>query len=226
MSFCEAPTASAMPPINTPPPFFFFSLSRGAKCRSLTPAVPGPATHHNMADRVARMTIRSPQGGRAVQSRRQIELAPDVREACGGQGLYATATDYAAVLHSLLVDDERLLKKETTALMFEPQLSPAAKAALNEAFQQPGWAVGHHPAGVYDWGLGGLLVDNDDQINRKRGTLLWGGNINSSWFLDRVAGVCGVLGCNLLPPADVQIEKLLKAFEDDVYARAAAKARL
>lgn len=141
-----------------------------------------PDSHPEIGRRLASMTIRDNKTGTAVQSRKPIKLNASVKEACGGQGACGTVAEFVEILSSLLNDDERLLKKETTAMMFEPQLTPNSKAALVESFKEPGWAVGHFPdTGEYDWGLGGLLIDGDKHPYRKRGTLLWSGNANLFW---------------------------------------------
>lgn len=108
-------------------------------------------------------------------------MAPGAQEAFGGQGAYASMEHYAEILNSLLVDDERLLKKETTAAMFQPQLTGGPRQALNESMANPQWAVGYYPPGEYNWGLGGLLVEGKTECWRKPGTMLWGGAINSAW---------------------------------------------
>lgn len=133
-------------------------------------------------ERRAAMSIRDGKTGKAVQSRKPIDLGADLVEAAGGQGAFATMTDFMEIVHSLLLDDERLLKRDTTKIMFEPQLSAASKAALLTAFKHPEWAVGHFPdTGQYDWGLGGLLIDGDRHPFHKRGTILWSGAPNLVW---------------------------------------------
>lgn len=132
--------------------------------------------------RRAQMAFRDDATGRAVQSRRPFNLSEGLTEAAGGQGLFATMDDYVKVLHSLLVDDGRLLAPETAAMMFKPQLSPASKAALLENFRDPEWAIGDFPpTGEYDWGLGGILIDGDKHPFRRRGALIWSGMPNLNW---------------------------------------------
>ncbi|KAK7943752.1 beta-lactamase family protein [Apiospora aurea] len=140
-----------------------------------------PAARPDMANRMCSMSIRDTRSGKAVQSRKPIEMAPGAQEAFGGQGAYATMGDYTEILNSLMVDDERLLKKATTAAMFRPQLTGDSRQALNEAIAHPEWAVGYYPPGAYNWGLGGLLVEGKTESWRKPGSLLWGGAINSAW---------------------------------------------
>ncbi|KAH8670949.1 beta-lactamase [Xylariales sp. PMI_506] len=179
--------------------------------------------------RLAAMSIRDPATGAAAQSRKPINISAGMTEACGGQGAAATMPDFVEILRSLLAgpEDERLLPAGTKDAMFRPQLSPASKAALLAAFESPEWAIGSFPpTGEYDWGLGGLLIDGDKHPYRRKGTMIWSGNANLYWFIDRSAGVCGVFGCQLLPPADVKIQKLLDAFERAAYSAALPNSKL
>ena len=123
-------------------------------------------------------------------------LKPADRGAFGGQGGFADLGAYCEVVYSLLVDDERLLTKQTAKLLFEGQLpldadEPKAKRALNENLKTPQWIVGYveEPAEgkglVYDWSAGGLLVDEPGKDTngrwRRKGYLGWGGIFNLTW---------------------------------------------
>ena len=142
-------------------------------------------TYWPQAPEIARrrwvLTIRDQETGK-VAPFPDFDLNTGATECCGGQGAYGSMEDYIKVLHSLLVDDEKLLKKETTALMFRPHLDPDAKASLLKQWKDPSWAVGVWPdTGEYDHGLSGILVDGDSHEYRKRGTLLWSGSTNMPW---------------------------------------------
>lgn len=138
--------------------------------------------------RRAGMTTREPDSGKVVGTEAP---EPDTTDCLGGEGAFGALDDYLRVLQSLLADDGRLLRPETAALMFEPQLaragagSPdpaAAKQALRASLAHPEWAVGDIPAtGEYDWGLGGLLTDGDSHPYRRRGCLIWSGMYNLFW---------------------------------------------
>ncbi|OTA88782.1 hypothetical protein M434DRAFT_34687 [Hypoxylon sp. CO27-5] len=180
-----------------------------------------PANHPDIEARRVPTAYREDPVGPVVEKPGDTWLTEGKKEAFGGQGLFSTMPDYVKLLHSLLVDDERVLKKETTALMFKPQLSPKSKEALLEMTRNPAFLIGDFPqTNEYDWGLGGILIDGDKHNYRGRGTLIWGGAANLFWFLDREAGVCGVFGTQVLPPADDRIKGLIKAFEEEVYKKA------
>ncbi|KAH7120346.1 beta-lactamase [Dactylonectria estremocensis] len=164
------------------------------------------------------MAVRAHQHAPAILNPDAESFTTGLNECFGGQGLFINLQDYIKVLYSLLVDDEVLLKQETTALMFQPQLSPVTKAALLQTLESPGWAVGDlPPTGEYDWGYGGLLIDGDHHSYRRRNTLLWSGAPSLFWFIDREADLCGVFGTQVLPPSDPSVRPIIKAFEEAVY---------
>ncbi|KAI1418001.1 beta-lactamase family protein [Hypoxylon sp. FL1857] len=180
-----------------------------------------PWNHPDIQARRVPMAYREDPTGAVVEKDGEPWFSAGKKEAFGGQGLFSTMSDYIKVLHSLLLDDEKLLKKETTALMFKPHLTPKSKEALLKLMETPDWLIGDFPVtNEYDWGLGGILVDGDKHDYRKKGTLIWGGAANLFWFIDRTAGLCGVFGTQVLPPCDEGIEVLIKAFEEEVYQKA------
>ena len=97
--------------------------------------------------------------------------------------------DYMKILQSLLADDEKILKRETTKMMFSPQLTPESQKALQEVFNTTNKSVlyvGVLPENVrYDWGLGGLLTMEDIAVNgapwRRKGCMVWSGLPNLFW---------------------------------------------
>ncbi|GKT40232.1 acyltransferase LovD [Colletotrichum spaethianum] len=148
------------------------------------------------------------------------DLNQGVTDCLGGQGSYGSAPDVMRVLHSLLVDDGKLLSPRMSAEMFKPQLSFEAKKSLLKAMEEPEWAVGHFPVThEYDWGLGGLLVDGHSHSNRQNGTLMWSGASNIFWWIDRQSGLCGLFVTQMLPAAEDRLRPYIKAFEDEMYAR-------
>ncbi|WYZ42719.1 hypothetical protein EsH8_VI_000418 [Colletotrichum jinshuiense] len=168
------------------------------------------------------MNTRDKATGKIVLHRGR-ELNQGVTDCLGGQGSYGSAPDVMRVLHSLLVDDGKLLSPTMTAEMFKPQLSRDAKKGLLKAMEEPEWAVGHFPVtGEYDWGLGGLLVDGHSHPYRRDGTLMWSGASNVFWWIDRQAGLCGFFATQMLPSAEEGVRPYIKAFEDEMYSRVKA----
>ncbi|KAM0271612.1 hypothetical protein ACHAQH_009039 [Verticillium albo-atrum] len=138
----------------------------------------------------------------------------------GGQGLYGRLDEYIQIMRSLLVDDGKLLKPETAAEMFKPQLGGVPKAKLLKEMENPDWAIGDFPAtGEYDWSFGGLLIDGEAHANRRTGTLIWSGAPNVFWWIDRKTGLAGLFGTQIMPSAEPMTEEYIKAFEDEMYSK-------
>lgn len=138
-----------------------------------------------MQEDVAKIADRDPESGR-MKNRTAPGIADNDTDCFGGHGCYADLTDYVKILDSILNDDEVLLKRESTAEMFRPQLTSEAKKGLNTVIHIPeihDYFIGGLPDTVtYDWGVGGILLDTDDTATkRKKGTLLWSGMPNLFW---------------------------------------------
>lgn len=143
-----------------------------------------PSKNADMKARLSGMTLRDSQSGKAVDFTGPT-LNTGVTDCLGGQGCYATMPEYIKILHSLLVDDGKLLEKETTKVMFEPQLTADAKGFMNSLRDRPEvWKlfVGHFPRHVdLDWGLAGILTVAKDEGWREDRTLIWSGLPNLFW---------------------------------------------
>lgn len=136
-----------------------------------------------LSARIPGMMARGPDG-KLAEFPGLLYNPADFEDAFGGQGAYAVLPEYLKILDSILADDETLLKKETTALMFEPQLTKQSAAAQKFAMQQPSakMMVGEFVEGVeVNWGLGGILMMDGDEGRRKSRTLIWSGMPNLFW---------------------------------------------
>ncbi|KAH9204669.1 beta-lactamase/transpeptidase-like protein [Leptodontidium sp. 2 PMI_412] len=185
-----------------------------------------------LAARKASMSTRDPSGKLGPYRGPLFFTGHD--EEMGGQGAYASLQSYFKILQSLLMDDEKLLKAETAALMFEPQLTKEAQEELQRNFES--WptagpcSVGYFPPKVkLDWGLGGMLTMEDvveDGVRwRRAGCLAWTGMVNLFWFVDRAAGICGLYGTQLLPSGDPVVKKMTNLFEKTIYAQVQERER-
>lgn len=144
-----------------------------------------PDTHPDMTTRKADLSTRDPKGSGKV-----IHLGPSpstakTADAMGGQGAYASMPDYFKILHSILIDDEKLLKKKTAAQMFLPQLTKQSQEAQSTLMKDPASTtlfVGEFPTHVgLDWGIGGILTMEDIEGWRRKNTLIWSGLPNLFW---------------------------------------------
>lgn len=112
-------------------------------------------------------------------------LNDGVTECLGGQGCSGSMTAFVKVLRSLLADDGKLLGKDMSGRMFEPQLGEAPRRWLNGLRAMPEvWAQfpGHYPPGIeLDWGLAGMITCAKDEGWRGKGTMMWSGLPNLFW---------------------------------------------
>ncbi|KAI8158007.1 Acyltransferase mokF [Colletotrichum sp. SAR 10_70] len=168
------------------------------------------------------LSTRHPETGKVIPYTGR-HLNNGVESPLGGQGLHGRMDEYIEILYSLLIDDGKLLRPETTAEMFKPQLSSQSKKALLHNMKTPQGFVGDFPdTKEYDWGLGGILIDGDSHPYRKKGTLIWSGAANIFWWVDRETGVCGLFGTQIMPAGELVTKGYIKAFEEEIYARAQA----
>ncbi|KAI9047250.1 hypothetical protein LZ554_008703 [Drepanopeziza brunnea f. sp. 'monogermtubi'] len=139
----------------------------------------------------------------------------------GGAGGYGAPLDYQKMLHSILADGGKLLKKGTVDEMFKPQLASASKQQLMELMKIPevNNTFGGHPLGTeVNFGLGGLLL-MEDVVGRKRGTMTWGGYPNLIWFVDRLGDMSGIYGSQINPPGDPKTIELFTAWSEEIYRK-------
>lgn len=150
--------------------------------------------------------------------------------AFGGHGLSMTAGGYLRVLRALLVNDGKLLGRETVDEMFASHLGAEADAAFQAVLGVPELGASFR-AGVGEgrelgFGLGGVVVldepgdeSEDGEWRCREGTLAWGGGNTLAWFVDRKEGLCGVGAVQGVIPTDVAVAGELK----DVFRRGVYK---
>jgi CubicO group peptidase (beta-lactamase class C family) len=153
----------------------------------------------------------------------------DTEGCAGGSGGYGAPLDYHKLLHSILTDDEKILKKSTVEEMFKPQLNNAGRVAFTGKLKIPeiNQMYGGMPPGTkIDYGIGGQLI-MEDLDGRKKGTMSWGGYPNLIWFIDRVGGMSGIMGSQINPPGDPKVTQLCYQWQKEIYNKARnSKSRL
>lgn len=144
-----------------------------------------PKLKPGMAERTAGMSIRDGQTGALTHEMESIKSTAGARDCFGGHGAYASMPSFMKILQSLLRDDGVLLKRETTGMMFEPQLTEVSREALRvmwEGEPETMLFIGEfEPQVRKDWGLGGMLVRDGTEGWRRRSTLVWSGLPNLFW---------------------------------------------
>ena len=203
-----------------------------------------PERHPDMRARMTDMTVRDKEIGKVIHSSDGLRMARG-KDCFGGHGAVAIMPDYFKILQSLLVDDEKLLQRSTTAQMLQPQLTEESQKAQKMAMEKPEVTVlfvGEFPKHVpLDWGIGGILTREADKGWRGKHTMMWSGLPNLFWvcripfpirynkklisvqFIDREVGLCGLYGGQVRPPGDAKVGKMITLFEKTMYERCAAK---
>lgn len=139
----------------------------------------------------------------------------------GGHGLSGTADDWLAVLADLVSDQPKLLKAETVAMMFEPQLANNTPAIPMLLQLRPAWELvtGKVPDTAVNHGLGGMLVTESlADIGQPKNLLAWGGAANTVWFISREHGVAGFFSTQLHPFADPFVTELVDTWKSDFWS--------
>ncbi len=193
--------------------------------RIFAPLAMRDATFRPSDEQAARMMAlhqRTPDGDLIQES---IELA-EPEFYMGGSGAYATAPDYLRFIRALLrggeLDGERVLRAETVELAFSEHLDGAS---LPDALPTTMPELSNEVPGLpfaQGWGLGFHLFLEDLPAMRRSGSCDWGGLFNCNYWIDRTAGVAGVLLTQVLPFYDAQIVETAAGFEMGVYAEVGA----
>jgi CubicO group peptidase (beta-lactamase class C family) len=158
----------------------------------------------DVAKNLAKLTIRTgtPNPHRGVPVRNhsakvdwtdELLYATPTTEEVGGAGAIGNPLEYMKILTSLLAPSCPILKRETIDLMFTPQFAPGSGSlTAYEAFLKlplyAGAFASQPPGTKVNWGLGGMLVLQDFEYGKKKGTMSWSGLPNLLWTVDREVG--------------------------------------
>lgn len=176
-----------------------------------------PLKYPHLSARIAGMSVRD-EDEKLVPQEETSTTSPigGVRHA-GGGGLASTASDYIKVLISLLKNDEKLLKRETVKYMFQPHLKDPQHLRKIHANPAAYGLAGNIPPGLkVDFGLGGILNQEQLPSGRSAGGMQWGGYPNLFWWINPKDGICGCYFSQLVPTGDVQSFEMYKTFETSV----------
>ncbi|OBT39163.1 hypothetical protein VE00_10215 [Pseudogymnoascus sp. WSF 3629] len=138
----------------------------------------------------------------------------------GGAGLFAAPSAYGKLLAAILRDDRTLLRPETMAMLFEPQLSPEVQIYFDASVYAEGGEVLSQSLpreAKLTQALGGGVCQADVEGRRRSGTLLWAGLANCYWSVDRVKGVALFWGSQVMPTSDRGVLDGFRRFEEGVY---------
>jgi CubicO group peptidase (beta-lactamase class C family) len=139
----------------------------------------------------------------------------------GGGGRYGTAADYLAFEQVFLnegrADGRQVLRAETVRLMTENAMGDLDVRLLKTAIPASSHDAEFFPGMVKKWGLGFMISTEPVPGGRRAGALCWAGLGNTYFWIDREAGIAGVILMQLLPFADPKALALLEKFEQALY---------
>jgi len=157
--------------------------------------------------------------GKIVPSEAEF-FAFEVEQESGGGGLWSTAEDYSKFLRMILSggkapDGKQIIKKETIELGMQGHLEPGAKQSINDAHVET--SPSKMPGAKRDYGLFGMTFEEDLPTGRPAGSIQWDGAPSCHWFVDTNTDVALVQCVQILPFGDLEVQKLLRAVETEVY---------
>jgi methyl acetate hydrolase len=170
--------------------------------------------------RLATVHARQPDGT-LVPMEDPPGAAPDREFFPGGGGLFSTSGDYIRFLRMMMgggtLDDARILKPETVAMMAENHMGRLNVLPMRSAIPRLSNDVELFPGMPKKWGLSFLINTQPGPHGRSAGSLAWAGLNNTYYWLDPVRQISGVLMTQVLPFADPIVLETLNDFEAAVY---------
>ena len=140
----------------------------------------------------------------------------------GGGGIYSTATDYLALICTLLaggaLDGARILRPETVALMGQNQIGDIDVGVLKTTVPALSNDVDLCPGVTRKWGFGHMINMQPLAGGRSAGSLTWGGLLNTYYWIDPGRKIAAVFMTQVLPFADSRALRLYRQFEHGIYA--------
>ena len=108
-----------------------------------------------------------------------------------------TPHDFMKFLHSLILNDGKLLKPATRDILFQPSLNPTSEKGLNDKGVQIAEWKPHGLLGANikkSYALGGVLALEDvKESGRRAGSISWSGLPNHFWVSFDQRSSCLVL---------------------------------
>ncbi len=186
------------------------------------------STFHPTAEQRSRLMPLQMRAADGSLQPAEIEMPAEPEWDAGGHGSYGTARDYGRFIRAWLNDGEldgrRVLDGGTVAAAFEDHIEGIPLPGVMRSFipelsnDVPASPV---PEG---WGLGFHLVRAGLPGMRSAGSGNWAGIFNTYFWIDRAAGIGGLLMTQVLPFYDARIVDALIAFETAVYTQVGAPA--
>lgn len=157
-----------------------------------------------------------------VETPDRIPTKP-VTEFSGGGGLFSSPDDFTKLLQCLLNYGEwrgvRILKKETIEGMNKNQIGTISMKEAGKFFN-PSSCCNFKgiTSSTTKWGLGGLIDNEEKPYGRKAGTILWGGLMNTYFYIDYKSGIAASIYTQHLPFNHHATTSLFEKFSELIYS--------
>jgi CubicO group peptidase (beta-lactamase class C family) len=145
-------------------------------------------------------------------------------EYSGGGGLFSSPTDFTRLLHCMLNYGEwkkvNILKRATVEEMIKNQIGTISMASAG-AFFRKGVCCNFDgiTSSTTKWGLAWMIDNEDKPYGRKSGTVLWGGLLNTYFFIDYKSGIAASIYTQHLPFNHPATTSLLTKFSEVIYSK-------
>jgi methyl acetate hydrolase len=165
--------------------------------------------------RAASVHARTPDGGLVPIP---FAMPPIHYFSMGGGGLYSTVGDYLKFMDSILGIGPQILTPASLSALCGVECEGVEVGVLRTAQPHMSNDFDPFPGSAKSWSLGFVSNSEPGPHGRGQGSLAWAGLGNCYYWIDRTAGVAGIMCAQLLPFADPGALAAFEAFERAVYA--------
>ena len=169
-------------------------------------------------------------GNRGADGQQKLTESPNripnskVTTFSGGAGLFSTPSDYTKLLQCLLNEGKyaegTILKKETIVEMTGNQIGDITFNPEGKHFDL-GRCCNFNGL-MYEnsrWGLAFMIDNNSKDYGRQDGTVLWGGYMNTYFFIDFKSGIAASIYTQHIPFNHFETTSLFDRFSEIVYSK-------
>jgi methyl acetate hydrolase len=147
---------------------------------------------------------------------------PATQSFSGGGGIHSTAPDYLTLIRMLMhggtLNGERILRRDTVALMGQNQIGQIDVGVLRTSAPAISNDVNFFPGIKLKWGFGHMITTEAVPEGRSAGSLTWAGIYNTYYWLDPRKRIAAVFMTQVLPFADERVLGVYRQFERGIYA--------
>ena len=144
-------------------------------------------------------------------------------EFSGGGGLFSSPEDFTKLLQCILYNGQwgkyQILEKPTVKEMFRNQIGNISMADAGKYFTK-GLCCNFDgiTSATTKWGFGGLIDNEGKSYGRKAETLLWGGLMNTYFYIDFKSGIAASIYTQHLPFNHPATTSLFTKFSESIYS--------